>query len=113
MASPFVVFQVNRSVTSRRPGRFLWKTEILLFLKQVRFTPIEAIRGFSGQIGDSQALPPGSLVCVSASCFLREDVPEALPGEQELLFDPSLVLFEHVFFWRLGFPSSELSGTQF
>jgi hypothetical protein len=34
------------------------------------------------------------LVWVSASCFLREDVPEALPGEQELLFELSLVLLE-------------------
>ena len=33
VASPFVAFQVNRSVTSRRPGRFLWKTEVLLFLE--------------------------------------------------------------------------------
>ena len=33
VASPFVAFQVNRTVTSRRPGRFLRKTEILLLLK--------------------------------------------------------------------------------
>ena len=41
-----------------------------------------------------------SLVWVSASCFFRaEDDPDALPGEQELLLAPSLVLFEHSTGW--------------